>query len=175
MAEYTLVNLAPFEFRFVWSMHAMFSLHQPVHVEMPTGSAFRLSHGVEPVDGEEQPFAWPRLSDGESFDQLEHLPEKRAWKLFGQDPIGKAITLRYPSRSRSLQISYTSEEAEDPLPAFWGFWVNTGGWSGLRYISVEPTTGRHDWLERCIQDGSAGQVNPSGRRDWVVRWTLGGG
>ena len=61
------------------------------------------------------------------------------------------------------------------MPAYWGIWINTGGWAGHRHFAVEPTTGRYDQLERAIHDESAGRVGPLGRRDWSVRWDVGDG
>lgn len=171
-AEYSLTNLAPFEFRFVWSMHAMLSLHQPVQLDFPDGTPFRFSHGSDHVE-DEQLFHWPVLREGESFAELASLPEKRAWKIFSMDPVQGPLTVRYPTRSRRLSISYQSQDQDVSLPAYWGMWVNTGGWSGQRYFSIEPTTGRHDWLDRSVHDGSAGRLGPSARQDWTVRWTLG--
>src|SRR5271154_7342510 len=35
VADYTLINLAPFEFRFVWAMHSLMSLVSPVKLDLP--------------------------------------------------------------------------------------------------------------------------------------------
>ena len=45
-------------------------------------------------------------------------------------------------RSRNVEIGYKSE---DGLDAYWGLWINTGGWSAHHHFAVEPTTGRFGW------------------------------
>src|SRR5215204_4923658 len=42
-AEYTLINLAPLEFRFVWAQHALLAMGVAVEMELPA-EPFRLSH-----------------------------------------------------------------------------------------------------------------------------------
>src|ERR1700742_4555867 len=42
-AEYTLVNLAPFEFRFVWQMHSLMAMSAPVEIDLAHPRLFRLS------------------------------------------------------------------------------------------------------------------------------------
>ena len=69
VAEYTLTNLAPFEFRFVWAMHALLSLASPTQIDFGgmDGRPFRLSHDAS---GNElgEVFPWPGGSNaGQDF------------------------------------------------------------------------------------------------------------
>jgi hypothetical protein len=168
VAEYDLSNLAPFEFRFVWALHSLMSMGKPV--ELTTGQKnFRWSHDAEGrrLDA---PFKWPTLGEHEDFSKLEALPAKKSWKLFSAEPIESPFVVTYPSRKRTLRIQYESEEG---LKAYWGVWINTGGWAGNRHFAIEPTTGRFDEIDRSIKDESAGAIGPFMRRQWAVRWTLG--
>src|SRR5688500_10994849 len=65
VAAYTLVNLSPFDFHFVWAQHPIMALSRSAKIELgPEASrAFRFSHsvGAVPVD---QPFDWPMLEGG---------------------------------------------------------------------------------------------------------------
>jgi hypothetical protein len=167
VAEYDLTNLAPFEFRFVWAMHCLMSIAQPVELSVDQ-SAFRWSHDAEGRRFDTQ-FNFPALTPEENLAQPNTLPPKRSWKLFSTEPITRPFMVDYPSRKRTLKIQY---ESDDGLPAFWGVWINTGGWNGQRHIAIEPTTGRFDELDRSITDGSAGRADPFGRRRWSVRWTV---
>jgi hypothetical protein len=167
-AEYSVQNLAPFDFQFTWAMHSLMSLHSPVELEMPAGT-FRLSHDHQ-MQRLDTPFTWPRTESGQDFSRPHNLPQKRGWKLFSTDPIAGPAIVRYPSRRRSLQIEYGSD---DNLPAYWGLWINTGGWVTHHHFAIEPTTGRYDELDRCSKDGSAGRVAALGKTSWRVRWTLG--
>lgn len=161
VAEYTLINLAPFEFRFGWAMHAMLSTASPVTVDL--GPAVHLRDG----DGGGET-RWPALDAGTNFTRSDELPAGRAWKRFTADPILTGARIGYPERHRRLEVGYSSEW----LAAYWGLWVNTGGWEGHRHVALEPTTARSDSLQRSIADGSAGRVPPGGRADWAVRMTV---
>jgi hypothetical protein len=176
VAEYSLVNLAPFDFYFVWAQHAILSILQPPRISFSpeTSRAFRFSHvGREvPVD---QPFEWPLLhgawgsTGGLDLSRPAELPTGATWKIYSSDPINSPLTVTYPSRRRSLQIEYNSDSN---VAAYWGIWINSGGWGGHRHFAIEPTTGRFDQIDRSMRDGSAGVVGPSGRVDWMTRWSL---
>jgi len=166
ISEYTLVNLAPFEFRFVWSQHVLFALTREVHLELdgsPPGVLRQHATGLADTT-----FSWPVLGDLD----LSHpsaLPSARTWRIFTAEPIKSGAILRYPARSRSLRIEYSSLDA---VPAFWSIWLNTGGWAGHRHFGVQPTTGRFDHLDRAIADHSAATVRPLGKLTWMVKWTV---
>jgi hypothetical protein len=167
-AEYTLHNLAPFDFHFVWSMHALASLHVPVELRLP-GGQYRLSHDADSqrIDA---PFAWPKLPSGDNLSIPSDLPPKRGWKIFSVDPISAPAHIWYPSRKRSVTLEFSSTS---DLRAYWGVWLNSGGWSGHRHFAVEPTMGRFDELDRSVKDGSAAKSPGSSRVNWQVSWTLG--
>jgi Domain of unknown function (DUF5107) len=167
IAEYTLINLAPFEFRFVWALHSLMAMIQPVHFGLPSAK-FQFSHDAQSVE-QQQPFEWPIVSEMVDLSKTETLPARKGWKVFSTEPINGPFVVRYPTRGRSVSIEYTSESN---LPAYWGIWINTGGWSGHKHFAIEPTTGRYDQIDRSIWDGSAGRIAPMGRCDWTVRWTL---
>ncbi len=168
LAEYTLINLAPFEFRFLWSQHALMSMVAPAHLDGPAGR-WRYSHDGMGVDHQVE-FDWPAVEPDVLLTDLSAFPAGRAWKSFSLDPIGSPLVVRYPGRGRSLAIEY---ESDDDLPAYWGVWVNTGGWGNTRNFMVGPTTGRFDQLDRAVADGTAGRLAAGGRRDWSMKWTLG--
>lgn len=168
-AEYTLVNLAPFEFHFVWSMNALLSLSAPVTLELPR-QEFRLSHDAE---GNEHhtTFLWPAAGDGIDLSDPPSLPQRQAWKAYGNEPISGPARIDYPGRNRSVKIEFESEQGRPQ--AYWGIWINTGGWAGGRHFAVQPTTGRFDRVDRSIRDRSSASVDALGRADWTVRWTMG--
>jgi hypothetical protein len=167
-ADYTLHNLSPFDMHFVWSMHALSSLHAPIELRMPSGT-YRLSHDSERkrIDA---PFIWPTTPGGEDLSHPGNLPLKRGWKIFSAEPISAPATVLYPARGRSLTIEYSSV---DGMPAYWGMWINTGGLAGHKNFAVEPTAGRFDELERSTRDGSAGLVGALAKISWQVKWTVG--
>ena len=171
-ARYTLVNLAPFPFRFVWAMHALMALSPaaPAEIQLPRGMPMRISHDAQGRESDAT-FAWPSSQNPPlDFATLSRLPQKQGWKLFSADRIDAPAIVRYPSRSRRVEIRFRSE---DDLPAYWGVWINTGGWAGHHHFAVEPTTGRFDQVDRAVKDDSAGTVGASAQVNWLVTWSLG--
>jgi hypothetical protein len=167
-ASYTLVNLAPFDLRFVWAQHALMSLESPVALELAThGTPWRWSHGVAGVE-HQKPFRWPVVEgEGDLSRPSDGLPVG-GWKTFSLDAISAPAVVHYPQRRRRLTISF-----EGPAtPAFWGLWVNTGGWNHQRHFAVEPTTGRFDRLDRAVADGSAARVAGGATVEWHLRWDV---
>jgi hypothetical protein len=108
--------------------------------------------------------------EGQNLSSPAELPNKQGWKVFSHAPVSGPAVVRYPGRSRVLEISYASEEQ---LAAYWGVWVNTGGWAGYRHFAIEPTTGRFDQIDKSINDKSAGMVQPGGTITWNVTLRVG--
>ncbi len=167
--RYTLVNLSPFVFRFVWAMHSLMSLKAGAQIQHTGDRRFRFSHTARDGEDIQRQFEWPMVEPGIDLSSPTALPAGRGWKVFAQQPIDRAIVVSYPSRNRQVAISYTSDDA---LTAYWGIWVNSGGWAGHHHFAVEPTTGRFDQLDRAVGDGSAASVGPLGKREWTVRWDI---
>lgn len=165
-AEYTLVNLAPFPFCFIWAMHALFSSKSPAKIDLGH-QALRRSHGTTFADTPGE-FTWPRPDETTDLSDIAHLPPEQAYKAFTVKPIKRAAQITYPARNRSVAIKYQSDE----VPAYWGIWINTGGWLHHQHFAVEPTTGRFDQLDAAIRDGSAGKVEPQGTVKWSVQLTV---
>jgi len=168
VARYTLVNLAPFPFRFVWAQHALLSMTQKVQMELAGGAPMRVSHDANGRVAD-QPFIWPAGRDGEDYSRPTELPAQRGWKIYSADAIAAPAVIRYPHRSRSLEVEYASEEG---VAAYWGLWIDNGGWARHHHFALEPTTGRFDQLDRAVKDDSAGKIGPSEHVGWTVTWRL---
>jgi len=167
VADYTLVNLAPFPFRFVWAMHALMSSKSPAVAQLGDIPMRRSHlHDGEEIGGD---YTWPHWDDKLDLSQPTNLPPDKGWKTFGNDPIVAPAKILYPTRNRSVDLEYSSSN----VAAYWGVWINTGGWQHHQHFAIEPTSGRHDQLDRSIRDGSAGRVEASGTVEWSVKWTVG--
>jgi hypothetical protein len=166
IATYTLVNLSPFPFRFVWAMHALMSSKSPVELDLGP-IAMRKSHRADGKDAAGE-FAWPMWDKGVDLSHPVELPGDWGWKSFSDKPIAAPATIKYAARGRAVKIAYESEQ----VAAHWGVWINTGGWLHHQHFAIEPTAGRSDHLDRAIRDGSAGRVDASGSVEWSVRLTV---
>jgi hypothetical protein len=168
IAEYTLVNLAPLPFHFIWAMHALMSSKSPVEIDFGSPLKFRRSHG-NAFEGQPGDFDWPEALPGLDLSQIAKLPAEQSYKSFSHEPIAQPVTIRYPARKRSATLGFNSEA----LRAFWGVWINTGGWQHHQHFAMEPCTGRYDELDQAIRDGSAGTVGPRETVEWSVKLSVG--
>jgi len=169
-AEYTLVNLAPFPFHFVWAMHALKSMISPAEFDVGPARAWRYSHDADGLEFHRE-FQWPVVGEGEDLSNTKNLAARKAWKVYSTEPIAGPVQVRYPKRNRTLAIEF--DRVEEGPAAYWGVWINNGGWAGVKHFSIEPTIGRYDALDRAIRDHSAGVVGPLAKTEWAVRWTVG--
>ena len=144
----------------------------------------RISHDSQGRESNEW-FTWPCCPTPQlDFAKLQELPPRQGWKLFSMDKISTPAVVRYPTRSRSVEITYSSgtggagvggeddDSAAETVNAYWGLWINTGGWSAHQHFAIEPTTGRFDQLDRAVKDDSAGTIGPSAQVNWTVTWAL---
>jgi hypothetical protein len=167
VCAYTLTNLAPFDFRFVWAQHALLSLSSPVHISLRERRC-KVDHDASQRDLQTD-FTWPITAEGDDVSRPDRLPARRGWKIFTLDRIAHPVVIDYPQRGRKLEIDYAADDTQ----AYWGIWINTGGWNAHNHIAIEPTTGRFDDLDRSTRDHSAGRIEPTGRREWKVKWRVG--
>lgn len=169
VADYTLINLAPFDFWFVWSMHALMSMESPVRLNPGEASEFHLLDDAAPSTTQLHTFTWPLVPDGGDLSDPARLPAGCAWQAIGTKPLNSPLTVEYTARHRRARIEFI---ADDDVQAYCGVWINTGGWLRHRHFGLRPTIGRFYELDRSIRDHSAGKVAPLGRAQWEVRWTV---
>ena len=160
VAEYTLVNVAPFAFNFVWMPHALLSIASPLSIDL--GPVEMLGDASERV--------WPELADGLTFTQSDALPPGGIWKRHGVRAIQAPALIGYPQRKRQLMISYSSDSK---LPAYWTAWLNTGGSAGQTNVAVVPAIGRSPTIAGSVEDGTAGIVGPSDKVSWAFTFCVG--
>jgi hypothetical protein len=165
-ASYTMVNLSPYEFRFVWAQHALLSTESEVTVDLPAASQMSWSHDASGRT-QQRPFAWPILEGAGDLSRPGELPDGLAWKAFAQRPIESPAVVRYPHRRRAVRVEFAGD-----VSAYWGIWINTGGWNHQRHVAVEPTTGRFDQLDRAVHDDSAGRIGAGATAQWQVDWSV---
>ena len=158
VAEYTLVNLAPFDFPFAWAQHAMFSVASPVRIDLG-------EIPLVPLEGHSDSF--PREGVRGAVDGFDLAPAGRQIKRFSAEPVHLTpVVIHYPERRRKLVLAYQSESQ---IAAYWGVWLDAVN----HHFGVEPTTARCDSLDLAVQDKSAATVPLMGRVGWTTRMTVG--
>jgi hypothetical protein len=157
VAEYTLINLAPFDFRFAWSPSLLLSTASPIELALADA----------PMAGG---FLWPQVDAGTRFTTFDALPTGQAWSLLSDAPLTTPAVVRYPQRGRQLAISYDSDDA---LRAWWTINLDTGTLAGNRHVSVAPITARSESLNVAVDLDTAATVKASGRATWSMRVAVG--
>lgn len=152
--EYTLINLSPFDFPFLWTPLIPLSVQSSIQIDSPKKGV--LQNGL----------AWPQLDPDYQFDDVNKLPSARAWSVHFQDPINQPVLIRYSERKRLLQIDFNSDTG---VNAFWRLAVNTGTSDGPKSLTLAPATGRSDQLVQAIHDSSSAVLPASGRVSWQLR------
>jgi hypothetical protein len=168
IVDYAIHHRDADSFRCAWSQHALLSRETAIELSLNSGSPWRRSHDHL---GNDLPrdFAWPLVASGEDLSKPERLPAGRGWKVFSQGPIDAPAMIHYPVRKRILKMEYVSDDA---LPAYWGLWINSGGYKGIRQIALEPTHARSDYIAASIADNSAAIIARGSPRHWRVIWTI---
>ena len=96
-ADYTVVNLAPFEFRFVWAQHALLAMGGAVELSTDQ-KRFRLSHDARGNDIQRE-FEWGSDVGGlSSVHRPDAMPAGGGWKVFSMEPVASPATVRFPQR-----------------------------------------------------------------------------
>ena len=169
-SQITLINLAPFEFRFVWAMHALMAM-----TRMSSWTCQTLSTSSVTIRGERSTAKGFELDDTGLLSNVSRpalLPDQQSWKVFAASPIGKAVrcAIRRGPVDPSRRITTPT--------ICWPLTGESGSIPGMdhhRHFAIEATSGRSDQLDRAIADHSAGSVRASGRITWRVSMTLGAG
>ena len=161
VAEYTLVNLAPVRLstssgRSTRSWHRA---HRRGSAWRPT-RAGRFDSATAAARCRSISHSSGRCSKADSiFPIPRECRTGQRGRCFHKNRSTRRSRSHTPSAKRSLQIEYASESG---LAAYWGIWINTGGWGGHRHFAIEPSTGRFDQIDRSMRDGSAGLIGPLG-------------
>jgi hypothetical protein len=165
--DYTLINPTDSPLLSAWAQHALFNATQPVELDLP---ALRMRLNLD-VSGPmtRRTFDWPGPLD---FARPACLPADGGWKLASIDPIRGPGRLRFPLRGRSLSIDNIGSSDPTNPTAYWGIWLNTGAYKGIRQVALEVTHTRHDALAEAVADGAYLTTPPHGQSRWAVEWRI---
>jgi hypothetical protein len=166
--DYELENLSPYEFKYIWSPHPLFTAMPKTKICLPEGVGLRAYDSHQSVPGRQiRQVGWPHAKqpDGSIVDisVLKPAHAKTAAKYFTTQLKEGWCGLQYPD-GHALKILFPAEK----IP-YLGLWINEGGWpsSDPSYnIAMEPCTGCPDELETAIQNGEYASIGNRQKKQW---------
>lgn len=170
--DYTLSNPSCFPMNFIWASHPLWLLDEDVELHLPPQRRFVIDWCSDAglIDADRL-IDWPNLPAGSSTLDLSRpsqLPNGLAIKLFTVQ--GGMDRLPWSLHNRELRLEFSCEGIS---PLYWGVWLNSSGWpaSGTksRHFAIEPTTARHDALDRAVEHHCAAVLGAGQTLQWSSR------
>ncbi len=173
--SYSVQNLSPFPFPFVYAFHPLFQVQAGCQILLPTGKKVVNYWSTEDRLGRPmQEHPWPEVKDltlDKSYERhIIRSPRlKRAEKLFTTRLSQGRCALRYPNGEF---IGFLFPAGKLP---YLGLWVNEGAWQNLFHVALEPSTAQVDRLDTAEGLKDCGVVPPNGTLEWDISLIIGQG
>jgi hypothetical protein len=179
--HYTLENLSPRPFRYLWSSHPLLALRPGMRICLPEGVTVRVDWSKDARLGDllnEHP--WPATLDsqGSPVDLSLILPEdvRRVDKLYTSRLAQGWCGLYEPANGRYAAFVFSPLE----IP-YVGLSINLGGWPvdesgqqpGYYNLGLEPCNGYPDRLDHAIQMGACPTLGAGSKTEWGMQLRLG--
>ncbi len=172
--DYTLTNLSPFPFDFLWAAHPMLMLDEDSRLLLPDETrhiATVFSSNGE-LGGYGDTFDWPMAAtpSGQARDLSRMAPRGtgRAAKYYVKGALPEGwCALTYPSRKLMLEMSFPV----DKVP-YLGVLPNASGWAGLYNIFLEPATASFDRPDAARLRGECSRLPGNAVYTWHLAFSL---
>jgi galactose mutarotase-like enzyme len=169
---YTLTNEGDIDLPVVWASHPMLQPTPGLEIDlgMPDTLLVEASNAGLAA-GSTIPY--PVIEIGDRSIDLRSwgsLPEGFYLKAFAAPPAGAAATLTYPEWGTSLEIVTESRH-----PLHLGLWLNRGGFpedEPVEHLSLEPTFGSSDSLEKALKDDSSLILKARETEMWTLTYRV---
>lgn len=173
--SYSVQNLSPFPFPFVYAFHPLFQVQAGCQILLPNGTRAVNYWSTEDRLGPpmlEHP--WPEVRDvtlDKNYERnVVRSPRlKRAEKLFTTRLSQGRCALRYPDGEF---IGFLFPAGKLP---YLGIWINEGAWQNLFHVALEPSTAQVDRLDTAEGLKDCGVVPPLGTFEWDISLIIGQG
>lgn len=172
--DYQLTNLSPFDFDFLWAMHAMINIDAGTELVLPTGIS-KIVHafcmgGDFGKYGDQ--YSWPeaKLPDGSPIDfrKIRSQETGQAYKYYVKDPLPAGwCGLKNNAHDFSLALSFPVEQVP-----YLGVLPNEGGWQDLYNIFLEPCTASFDRPDVARYRQEISTVRANSTYQWNLHITL---
>jgi hypothetical protein len=167
--DYTLVNLSPFDFDFLWAGHLMINLEEGTKLLLPEDckeAVTVLSNGPRAFGDVTN---WPHFSDknGNLFDASESGPKEagRFEKYYFVNKLKEGwCNLIYPDNKTKLEVSFPAEKIH-----YIGILMNEMGWDDLYNIIIEPCSICYDRPDVARKYGQISNI----KAFETLRWNIG--
>jgi len=156
--SYTLMNMDHTGLDFLWKLHPALNITSSSRIDLPPCTVIRGDEGFSGLIGEEC-FPWPvcRGKDGNKYDLRFMFSPGRSFRefMYGIDLSDGwcAIT------DREKNVGFGLRFPKEVFTSIWLF-VTDGGWRGYRTAILEPCTAYPFLLDKAIEQGTCGHLNP---------------
>lgn len=162
---YTVDNRSDADLRYVYLFHPLFSIVEPLRMELPDGQTVRITNSQHHFLGEKGGLLpWTELVEGPFAAATAAMSGKRFWSL-ALSPAPAFVRLRRPNGA-TLTMTWALEAL--PHMAVWCSEASPFV-SDLAHLAPEPCTGLTKRLSDAIADGSAATIPAHGQRRWTLR------
>lgn len=163
--SYVLQNRGDSELRYTYLFHPLFSIAEPLRMELPEAQAVVVTNSQHHFLAETPaPVPWAKLVEGPFASATASMTGKRFWSLV-VSPAPAFVRLRRPS---GATLTMTWDAAALPHMALWC--SEASPFVGdLAHLAPEPATGPTRKLSAAISDGTAATLPAHGERRWGIR------
>jgi len=169
---YSLQNLSPFPFNYLWAGHAMIYAEEGMTIKVPDDCREMvsvLSNGASRFgDGHRWP--WLVDKDGKPYraDIFRSRESGGFEKYYFTNPLRSGwCRLDYPDGKTRCRIDFSTETVP-----YLGILVNENGWDGLFNIIVEPCSICYDRPDVAQKFGQTSTLPPWGTVDWTMSFSV---
>lgn len=181
--KYSVTNIGAAPITYVWSAHPLFAINEDMKIEITGNPKMSKEFGYGGrigADGENwyeghlTEHVWPRVfgADGQVSDISEiSLHKVLTDKVVLEAPIDGLVVLRKLASGRSLTMKFSPVETP-----FLGICYNFGAWpltgEPATWVALEPTTGKTDRLDECVELDCARVLEPDSSATWSLEIEL---
>ncbi len=175
--KYRLSNLSPFDLKYLWSAHPLFSITPDTRIYLPDNIKVRTDWSKHRRPG-------PLLTEHnwpETIDNQGKEVDLRSVGTAFSDKADKFFTTKLQEGWAALYDEKTEEYvgfsfSPNEVP-YLGVWVNQGGWPFQGTLSlnaaIEPCTGCPDRLDIAIQREEYAILRGCSTKDWAITFKAG--
>jgi hypothetical protein len=164
--DYTLTNISPFDFEFLWAGHLMINIIEGTKVEVPDDCKQMVTILTNGNGAFGDINDWPFLKDKYGNNYRADIARSEDVMGFEKYYFNNRLEdgwckLKYPDGKNILKISFPVSTVP-----YLGILMNEGGWDNLYNIIIEPCSVCYDRPDLAKKYGQVSKVAASGIYSW---------